>query len=61
MQAAAATTTVTHNLRHVSMRRLAICGKIVNCGLWHFDDVGGWWLAASLAVMFVIYHYQIRS
>ena len=29
---------------------LAICGKIVNCGLWHFDDdVGGWWLAASLA------------
>ena len=21
----------------------------VNCGLWHFDDVGGWWLAASLA------------
>ena len=21
----------------------------VNCGLWHYDDVGGWWLAASLA------------
>ena len=21
----------------------------VNCGLRHYDDVGGWWLAASLA------------